>query len=102
MAFLGLVVLLFERKQSFPIGFHSHRRPAYGIGFVEAPVETADRRHAVVVPFAVGVGVVDVEAEARAVAGGGPLEHLPVAVEVAERGGGFGLWKTKALVGVES
>src|SRR5690606_25200353 len=34
--------------------------------------------------FADGVGVVDDQAEAGAVAGGGPLEHLEVAVGVAE------------------
>ena len=33
-----------------------------------------------------GVGVVDVEAESRAVACGGPLQHLEVAIGVAEGG----------------
>ena len=56
------------------------------VRFVEALVELADVRLAVVGPFALGVGVVDEEAEARAAAGGGPLQHLQVAVGVAEGG----------------
>ena len=53
---------------------------------VERLVELADVRLAVVGPLALGVGVVDEEAEARAAAGGGPLQHLQVAVGVAEGG----------------
>ena len=43
---------------------------------------------AVVGPLARGVGVVNVEAETRARTGGGPLEHLQVAIGIAERGDG--------------
>jgi hypothetical protein len=59
---------------------------AFGLGFVEALVELTDVRLAVVGPFSLGVGVVDIEAEMLAAAGSGPLEHLQVAVGVVGDG----------------
>jgi hypothetical protein len=50
---------------------------------VEAAVQPADVAVAVVGELALGVGVVDEQAEARPVAGGGPFQHLEVAVGVA-------------------
>ena len=54
------------------------------VRLVERLVELADVRRAVVGPFALGVGVVDEPHEARARSGRGPLEHLLIAVGVAE------------------
>ena len=74
-------------EDGFPVGFHVDDGPAFGGGFVEGFVEFADAGGTVVGVFAFGVGVVDEEGEARAeggVAGGGVLEHLEVAVGVAE------------------
>ena len=56
-----------------------------GARFVERLVEPSDRRVAIVRPFALGIGVVDQKHESLAGSGGGPLEHLKVAVGVAER-----------------
>jgi hypothetical protein len=71
-------------KHLFPVVFHVHNGPASGGCFVETLVETADVRLAVVGPLAIGVGVVHVETEAGATAGGGPLQHLEVAIGIAE------------------
>src|SRR6185295_2132714 len=60
-----------------------HRPPARLRG-LQAFIEPADTRGAVVGPLAIGVGMVYVETEARARAGRRPLEHLQVAVRVAE------------------
>jgi hypothetical protein len=70
------------------IVLHVHDNPALRPGFVESFVETANVRITVVGPFALGIGVMDVETEARARASSGPLEHLQVAVRIAEGGDG--------------
>ena len=58
------MVSLFPRKDALPVFFHVHDRPAIGLRFIEALVELTDRRLTVVGPFALGVRVVDIEAEA--------------------------------------
>src|SRR5260221_2715716 len=83
--FMAMSPLLFESENFLPVVLHADHGPAAGIGFVEPLVEAADARFAVVGPFAAGVVVVNVEAETRALAGGGPLQHLQVAVRIAER-----------------
>src|SRR4029450_2005459 len=75
-------------KDHGPVVLHAHDRPAFGRGFIEGFVEFADVGFAVVGPLAVSVGVVDDEAEARTAARGRPLQHLQVAVGVAEGGDG--------------
>src|SRR5439155_19883009 len=57
------------REDSFPIVFHAYDGPAFGVGFVESFVEPADAGVAVVGPFTLRVGMVDVKTEARARAG---------------------------------
>jgi len=57
-------------------------------GLIEGFVETANGRLTIVGIFAVGIGVMDDEAETRPRTGGGPLDHLQVAVGVAESGDG--------------
>ena len=52
----------------FPVVLHADQGPAAPGGFVEAFVESADMRGAVVGPLAGDIGVVDVEAEAGAFA----------------------------------
>jgi len=58
------------------------------VGFVEAAVEPADARIAVVGPLALGIIVVDEEAETQSGAGGSPFEHLEIAVGVSKGGDG--------------
>jgi hypothetical protein len=48
----------------------------------------ACRRVPVIGPLAVGIGVVDIEAEARTLARGGPLHHLLITVRITERSEG--------------
>ena len=48
------------------------------------PRAGADVLIAVVGPFAVGVGVMDDEAETRTIAAGRPLEHFEVAIGIAK------------------
>ena len=79
-------LLCVEREYSIPVLLHIHDGPAIHPGFVEALVKTTDRRLAIVSPFTLRVGVMDIETETRACAGGGPLEHLQIAIPVAERG----------------
>ena len=51
---------------------------------VERLVEPADGGVSVVGPFSLGVGVMHEAHEARTIAGRGPLQHLVVAVGIAE------------------
>src|SRR5262245_26095509 len=69
----------------FPLGLHVHDRPSPRSGFVERLVESADRRLPVVRELPLGVSVVDETQESRAGSGGGPLQHLAIAVRIAER-----------------
>src|SRR6188768_3590250 len=71
-----------------PIILHVDDGPAPGLGFVEALVELADVRIPVVGPFALGIRVMDIKTQPRAVGDASPLQHLQVAVRVAERGDG--------------
>src|SRR5688572_29272007 len=80
--------LFLRREDDVPIALHVHDRPTSCGGFVEALIQFTDVRLAVVGPFPFGVGVVNVETETRAAAGGGPLEHLEVAIGIAEGGDG--------------
>ena len=63
---LSFKSLMLERVDAFPVIFHIDDRPAFNLGFVESLVETSDLRFAVIGPFALGVGVVNIEAEAGA------------------------------------
>src|SRR5215470_18010615 len=73
-----------EPEDRAPVAFHVDHSPATGSGFVERSVELAHVRLPVVGPFALGIGVVHEPGEARAAAIHGPLQHLQVAVGVAE------------------
>jgi two-component system sensor histidine kinase CreC len=63
----------FERFYSLPRPGGGSRSSGLGLCFVKAFIEAADAGLAIVGPFALGVRVMDVEAQARAAAGGGPL-----------------------------
>src|SRR6185369_7941174 len=76
---------LVEREDFVPVLLHVHDNPALRDGFVPGLVEPPDLRRPVVRPLALGVGVVDDAAEADAFPCRRPLEHLLVAVGVAER-----------------
>src|SRR5688572_1849435 len=74
------------RIDGLPVLLHIDDRPFFLLRLVEGLVEFADMRRAVIRPLASRVRVVDNEPEARALAGCGPLQHLPVAIGIAERG----------------
>src|SRR5688572_15316436 len=78
---------LLERKYSLPIPLHVDQDPASFWRFIERFVERADVRFAVVGDFPVAVRVVHDQAQSRAAAGRRPLEHLKIAVGVAESDG---------------
>src|SRR5215471_3396971 len=86
MSFFMVVPSVVERKDSLPIGFHADDNPFLRHGLVERLVELADRRLPVVGELALGVVVVHEEHQAPARPRLGELQHLQVAVRVAERG----------------
>src|SRR5258705_2188379 len=63
-------LLLLEGEDDRPVTLHVCQRPAPRFRLVKPLVEAADAGLAIVGPFALGVGVVHVEAEARAGAAG--------------------------------
>ena len=81
---IRLASLLCWRVDDLPIRFHIDNRPAFRLCFVETFVESADTGLAIIGPFALGIGMVNIERESWAVSGGGPLEHLQVAVRIAK------------------
>src|SRR5262245_8555122 len=76
------------RKNRSPIILHAHDGPASLFGFVPCLVEFADVGLAIVSPFALSVRVMNNQTEACSVPGRGPLQHLMIAIGVAERGDG--------------
>src|SRR5438477_12807741 len=76
--------LLLERIDDLPLLFHVDDGPAAFGRLIEALDESTDERVAVIGPFALGIGVMHDQAEARAAAGRCPDEHLVVPVGVAE------------------
>ncbi len=73
-------------EDHLPIFLHAHDCPALGDGFVPSDVELLQFVCAVVRELARGIVVMHEEREARAGAGRRPLEHLEIAVGVAECG----------------
>src|SRR5262245_9164669 len=67
-----------------PVLLHADNYPAFGDGFVEGLIELADLGITVVGVFALGIVVVDKQGQALAAAGHGVLEHLQVAIGIAE------------------
>src|SRR4051794_32982414 len=74
-----------ERVYHLPVVLHADDRPAAFHGLVPGLVEAADRRLAVVGPFALRVVVMDEPHVAGAISRRRPLQHLLVAVRIAER-----------------
>src|SRR5262245_61547926 len=81
---MGAPFDLLECEDLLPVALHVDHGPAPGVRLGERLVELADRRGLVVRPLALRVGVMDEADEARPGPGGGPLQHLLVAVGVAE------------------
>ena len=79
-----LRLVLLEWIDDLPVVLHVYDCPAFRVRLVEGLVEVTDGGRAIVGPLALCVGVVDEEREPRADARGRPLEHLQVAVGVAE------------------
>ena len=63
------VSFLCGRKDRFPIVLHAHDGPAFGFRLIKPLVQFPDVRLAVVGPFAVSIGVMNVKTKARATAG---------------------------------
>src|ERR1700676_2415901 len=76
---------LLERKDHLPILFHVDHGPLINGSGRQSDVETAEMRLPVVGIFAFGIGVVNDGAEAYAAADRRPLQHLEIAVGIAER-----------------
>src|SRR4029450_4232991 len=71
-------------KDRLPVRLHVDDGPAAFFRLVHRLVEPADARIAVIGVFALGIDVVHDTHESRAGMGGSPLQHLQVAVRVAE------------------
>ena len=70
--------------------FHVNNSPAFRLRFIEALVQFANTGFAIVGPFTLVVGVVDIKREPCAITGRGPQQHLQIAVGVIEGGDGPG------------
>src|ERR1700754_2925122 len=77
-------LLRLEREHLLPVLLHVDEGPAFRPGLVPCLVELSDLRWPVVGVFARGVRVVHDAGKARARACRGPLQHLQIAVGVAE------------------
>ena len=64
--------------------FMSHHRPALGSGFVECLVQFPDMRCAIVGAFTLSVGMMNQAHESRPGSRSRPLQHLVIAVGIAE------------------
>ena len=79
---------LHRRVDHLPVSLHVYNGPAFRCCFVEPFLQAADAGIAVISPFSVAIGMVNVEGESRPRSGRGPLQHLQVAIRVAESGDG--------------
>src|SRR5882724_1468891 len=86
--FMVMPPLLFESKNRLPVVLHADHGPAFRLRLVPGLVELADLRLPVVGILARGVVVMHDQHEALAGAGRGELQHLQVAVGIAEGGDG--------------
>src|SRR3954463_15291987 len=74
-----------ERKNAFPVPLHVDDCPALGASVIERLIELPDVRMAIVSPFAFSIGMMYDAHEAGPLASRCPLQHLIVAIRVAER-----------------
>src|SRR5688572_19816962 len=74
-----------EGIDALPVALHVDHEPALGSSRSQRLIQLADARAAVVSPFASGVGVMHQPQQAGAAPSRRPLEHLQVAIGVAER-----------------
>src|SRR5438552_4483527 len=80
----GGLVINCRWKNRGPVVLHADDGPAFGVGFIERLVESADIRLAVVSPFAFGVCVMNETHKTWAVSRSRPFEHLLVAIRIAK------------------
>src|SRR5688572_2602889 len=73
-----------EGIHALPVALHVDHEPALRSGRLQRSFQLADGRDAVISPFANGVGVMHQPHEAGPAARRRPLEHLEVAIGVAE------------------
>src|ERR1700756_4866188 len=71
-----------ERVNTLPVLLHVHDSPTLRLGFSQSLVQGAERRYVIGI-LADGIGVVYKQSKARSRAGGGPLQHLQIAIRVA-------------------
>src|SRR5262245_26682051 len=74
-----------RREHDLPVALHADHVPAFGEGVVPGLVEAADLALPVVSDLALAVVVQHQQCQTRAAAAHRVLQHLPVAVGVAER-----------------
>src|SRR3974390_137717 len=86
LLFMASSPLPFEPENSLPLRFQADDNPVPGLRLVPRAVELADVRLPVVGELALGVVVVHDQHQSLALAGCGELQHLQVAVGIAERG----------------
>jgi hypothetical protein len=77
-------LVLFEGKDPLPVGLHAHDRPTARVGLVERLVESTNPRTAVIRVCTLSVGVMHDHHQSYVAPRRGVLEHLEVAVGVAE------------------
>ena len=73
IAYSAFSFALLESEDLLPVALHVDNSPAFRLRFVPRLVERTDLRFAVVRPFALGVGVMDDQREARPGRGGRPF-----------------------------
>src|SRR5262245_58976107 len=86
LLFMARPPSLFKRENPLPVRFHADDNPLLCPRLVERLVEPADRRLAVVGELALGVVVAHDQHQPSALPGLRELQHLQVAVGIAERG----------------
>lgn len=82
--FCGSRAIAFFRVNDPPVALHIDNRPIFGFGLEERFVQSVDVGVLIVVPFVPSIGVVDQQCESPAFSVGGSLEHLQIAVGIAE------------------
>lgn len=75
-----------KQKNVFPVVLHINDCPSFCQRFIKCFIKVANRRFAIVGPSAVSVRVVNKQCEPLALPGSSPLQHLQVAIRVAESG----------------
>ena len=77
---------LLELEDAFPIPLHVDDRPSIRGCCIQGRIQPTKGRVAVIGVFAFPIGVMDDQPETAAACQSGPLEHLKIAIGIAECG----------------